>query len=801
MTPRGRRADVPSHAPTSGAGGPDPWSLLLRNTVLHDVECEDGPAFHRVIAGFPAAGLIVLIALEASPALPVVRIAEEVRAAVASGALRVQDRDPFAADQPDAALTEKARDARDRRWGAVGPLVTRTDSAMFDPRERGPLVATAAKANETNPARIYDWCRLYWQGGCRVDALVPSYARCGAPGQIRVPGAAKRGARSASGRQDPEAAGVNVDARIARWLVAGAKQFHEDGGKPLSAAYLDTMGKYFAVGRERNAEGKLVPVLLPQHLRPTEQQFRYWYKRHRDLEASLKRKKGEGKFNLQDRPLLGSATDLATGPGSLYQIDATVGDVYLLTNALPPAILGRPVVYLVRDTWYGGMITGLHVALDGPNWMGASMALQNALMDKVEFCARFGITIEEADWPCHHKPEAVIGDRGEMLAGHADEVAKSFRTRIDNTAPRRGDLKSIVERGFKTLNDEVIHWLPGAVYHARENGDPDYRLDATLTLRAFWTLMIRQVLFYNKHHRVRGGLPAGFSTPDGGSPTPLALWNWGVRHRSGHLERVDPVWARVHLLPSAQARVTRRGLYLKGHGLFYTCPTAERERWFVEDPDRKGSWYVTLAYDPRDVGLVYLRDDGKRRHGLAEPCALLRDDRQYAGLTLQELVDQRKRRKAQDQRNDTDDDQAWVELQDENDALIGEERERRDRALGDGGRLRVAGIKEHRADERRALHREEARHPTGGAVLPDDASCAGAAPASPALPLLAMAPLAVATSTPATSSPGATVPVRAPRLTSMLARVRDRRLGAGPPASPATGSSPNGGSLERTPDA
>lgn len=784
MAPRARPTGGPT--PDGPHGGPDRGPPLLRNAVLHDVECDEGPAFHRIIADFSATGHLVLIALEASPALPIVRLAEEVRAAVASRALRVEDRDPFAArPRPDATLTEGERDARDRRWGVVGPLVTRTDGAMFDPRVRGPLVTQTAKENATNAARVYAWCGLYWQGGLTPDALVPNYRSSGAPGRIRVPGTAKRGVPSASGRQDPEAPGVNVDAQMARWLVAGAKTFHEDEKYPLSKAYLHTMGKYFATGHERNAKGERVPVLLPQHLRPTEHQFRYWYKRQLDLEASLKRRKGQNRFDLENRPLLGSATDLASGPGSLYQIDATIGDIYVLTSALPPSIIGRPVIYLVRDTWYGGTIVGVHIALDGPNWMGASMALQNAMMNKVEFCARFGITITEDAWPCHHKGEAVIGDRAEMLAKHADDVAQSFNMRADTTPPTRGDTKAVVERGFKTLDDECIHWLPGAVYEPRNTGNPDYRLDATLTFHAFWQQILRQVLFYNNHHRVRGGLPAGFATPDGGSPTPLALWDWGIRYRSGHLEQVDPVWARVHLLPSAQARVTRQGFYLKGHGLFYTCPTAERERWFVEDPNARGSRYVTLAYDPRDVSLVYLRDDGRGRDDLAELCTLLRDDRRFAGLTLDELRDHRTRRQAQDQRNDTDHDQAWFELQLAQEEAVREQRERRDAALGDG-RLQVTGIAEHRAAERRALHRAEAQQPAGGAVLPSPAPAVPAAPAAPLAP-------------PVARPSGPSVPVPAPRQTDMLAGIRARRLlragsppGPPPSSAPPTGAPPAG---------
>lgn len=691
-------ADAPSAWTAEHAGG----APVERGDVLQHIAADGTFAFHRVLALGPAREYVVWIDVEAPDALPEVVPREDVDAGFAAGMLRPQPRDPWAAPAlADEYLTPNARKHRDRRWAAIRTLAERADHALFDPDLRGRLVASAAAEARTSREEVYRWLRLYWQRGLHVGALVPHYDRCGAPGRTRAAGEAKRGARSDLARQDPEQAGVNVTPEWARDLVTGAQLFLETEGLSLPAAYQRTLELFFNDGYTHDGP-KRVPVMRPAHLVPTVDQFRYWYHKQRDAEDSLKRKEGARRFPLRRRPVLDLATDLASGPGSLYQIDATGADLHLLSRWAPLALIGRPVLYLVRDSFPGAVVTGVHLALDGPNWMGASMALQHSVTDKVAFCAKFGITITEDDWPCRHIPAAVLGDRGEMLAGHADHVANVFKTRVSNAPPHRPDWKPIVERFFKTLNDEVIHWQPGAVHHARERGDPDYRLEAKLTLYDFWRVIIFAILHYNRHHRWHGALPSGFATPDGASPTPLELWRWGVRHRSGHLRVADPEWARVQLLPGAQARVTRRGLLL--HGLYYDCPTARAEGWFVDDPSKRGSAYVHVAYDPRDVAAVFLR--GPKGDG-TEPCTLLREGRRFAGLTLQEVQDWRKRTNAADLRKRTEDRQALAERNADIDAVEAEADARIEALTTAGQRLTVKHVRERRAEELRDLRREE----------------------------------------------------------------------------------------------
>jgi transposase InsO family protein len=108
------------------------------------------------------------------------------------------------------------------------------------------------------------------------------------------------------------------------------------------------------------------------------------------LKKEISLRRSAKKYEQENRPIMGSSTAEALGPGSIYQIDATVADVYLVSQFNRNWIIGRPVVYGVIDV-FSRLVTGIYIGLEGPSWIGAMMALANAAMDKVEFCRNYGM--------------------------------------------------------------------------------------------------------------------------------------------------------------------------------------------------------------------------------------------------------------------------------------------------------------------------------------------------------------------------------------------------------------------------
>ncbi len=687
-------AEDPAVAPAAGpghGGGDPPGGASL---------------FYRVLWRPQDEPYLVWIRLFDDTAWPEWVAWDDVIAWLATGRLRAED-DPYAAAmRAERELSAKARKRRDERWDAVRPLVTDPERRVLRPGGSGRVIAAQAKAAKSSRWTLYTLCRLYWQRGQTPNALQPEFGRCGGPGSDRlaraVPGAPKIGAPSGEEKDQGVRIGRNVSHEWQRLIVVGARRYIEKRRLSVQSAYDETMGEYFA-SRVVGDDGALTRVLWPVDRRPTIDQFRYWYERHRHPAVARQRLEGLRGYLLRRRAVLGTTADMALGPGALYQIDATLGDVYLLSSIITNRVIGRPVIYLVLDH-FSEMIVGLHVALEGPKWLTMAMALENAFTDKVAYCARYGITITPDAWPCAHLCAEVLGDRGELLSAHADELANGLGITVGNTATARADWKALVEGSFRTLVLDLIHgWLPGEVHDRRDRGDPDYRLDAKLTLHDFTRLMIRFVLYYNHHHRIRRGMPLGYVPDEYDDPTPIELWRWGLVNRSGHLHAKPLAALHAHLLPSAPVRVDRRGAHL--NGLRYRATSLEAEGWFVEDG--RGSLYLEGGYDPRDVGVAFLRAEGGRP---PERLTLTGGDERYAGRTLEEVHDEVAWRAKANQQAAPERLQAKLTLGDQRQAILDEAAARQaEVAAATGERVAAKDVRAHRKAEQLVEHRRDAQ--------------------------------------------------------------------------------------------
>lgn len=150
-------------------------------------------------------------------------------------------------------------------------------------------------------------------------------------------------------------------------------------------------------------------------------------------------------------------------------------------------------------------------------------------------------------------------------------MVKALGVELIHTPAYRPDWKAVVERLFRLINDEVIHWEPGAVYKPRERGDKDYRFDAIYTLDEFRQIIIRLILYYNNHHWLSEYPMNRAMISDGVEPLPCELWEWGI-HNYGRPRFETPEIVRLNLLPTAEAVITRRGIAIGG--LRYTCELA-----------------------------------------------------------------------------------------------------------------------------------------------------------------------------------------------------------------------------------
>jgi putative transposase len=497
------------------------WEIPDEHTSGNDNQ----PLIERLLGFDILTDEAVVINIFDSHALPFLRSCQQILQARRDNILHLPEIDPFSRLMlPEEKLSLKQRKHRDTAWAEIAPLLEHEDAEfMLYASKRGPLVKTHSqnvirsnrqgKPVQLSITTIHKRLRLWWQSGRRKNVFVPSFDRCGAPGKKRLADTSqidihnhKVGRRSAlaisSGCSDT-GMGVRMTADIYRKFEKGLNKFYNTmDGISLTEAFKQTINRYFAVGYEI-VDGKPVPILPAENERPTFNQFYYWYEHTRNDGKEQRAREGDIQFELKSRSMLGDPTKMGFAPGSLYQIDATILDLYAVSEFDRTRIIGRPIQYYCIDV-FSAALTGFCVTLEGPSWLGAMLALDNVAMNKVDFCAEYGNPISEEEWPCMGLPAGILADRGEFEGYNPNTLVNAFGMHVHNTGVRRADWKGLTERHFGIARERVCRFTPGYVPpKKRLRGDPDYALRAALTLDDIRKLTICHALDYNMNHYLK----------------------------------------------------------------------------------------------------------------------------------------------------------------------------------------------------------------------------------------------------------------------------------------------------------
>lgn len=492
---------------------------------------------------------------------------------------------------------------------------------------------------------ILKYLRLYWQAGQKKNALLSHYDKCGGSRKIRKSSAGiKRGRPNELKAKSGIDFGINVDEEVRRKFRLGISLYYENkSGATLYKAYWDTIRWLFNI-RVDTIDGVDYPIIPPVQERPSFEQFVYWYYRERRLSKAIISRKGENEFLLNHRALDGSPQLDVFGPGSIYELDSTVADVYLVSTLDRNRILGRPVLYFVKDA-FTRLIVGFGVTLNGPSWTTAIIALENTMRDKVALCREFGIYISPSQWPSHHLPWTIRADRGELLSKNSDTLINDLDIEIDTTAPYRPEWKGMIEENFHLINGMTIKWLPGQPNKIQKRGGKDYRYDACLTLYEFRQIIISSIIQYNTTCKLKDYRKDNDMIADHVLPIPIKLWEWGIHNRSGPLRVEDRLKVRLALLPRAVASVTPTGIQYKG--VDYICERAKKDEWLVQAREKRLK--IPISVDPRNMdsiflrldlpgGKQFLRPDEKDQPG-PEVAYLMKKDLRFSGCDWQDVED------------------------------------------------------------------------------------------------------------------------------------------------------------------
>jgi hypothetical protein len=588
-------------------------------------------------------------------------------------------------------LSVKEREIRESRWNKICRLVD-CEPDIYDKKKRLMLLQSACEEHRVSIDNLYDLLDLYWRSGKSRNALIPAYSNCGAKGEAREKYSIRQ-----TGQQNNKLSGKELsDVDRGNFDYAIRKYYLTQQKRSLKSTYEKLLQDFYT---QKPSNGKL--KLLESSKIPTFRQFQYWYYKNRDIVFEKKKRDGERSFELNNRAVLGKSDYGLMGPGAQFQVDATIGDVYLVSQYDRSNIIGRPVLYFIMDA-FSRMVVGMSVGLEGPSWNALAAAITNMAADKISFCKQYGIEISKSDWPCRHVPASLLGDRGELLSKNADTLVNMFGIRIVNAPPYRADLKGIIEQHFRTINTNAVALLPGSVKpDMNKRGGHDYRLDATLDIRQLTHIIIKCVLYYNNHHYMESFEKSEAMMAESVEAIPTKLWEWGTKNSFGALRVFSEDVVKFAVLPTANAIITEKGIRFTG--LYYYCDRAKVEMWFEKARSIKKR-AIAISYDPREMTNIYIWDADSKKY---DTCYLLDWNSKNAGKTLAEIVYKQKREQIEGKRLKATAIEAKVNLNADIEAIVAEARQKGKSAPVKSKSERVSNIRENRAAERAAIHKND----------------------------------------------------------------------------------------------
>lgn len=535
----------------------------------------------------------------------------------------IQISDPYAKVINEEDIPDKYKQKRDSDYKIAKALWEETGHPFLLQGAKSNRMQEVGKQYGKSLDTVKRILSRYLVRGMSRNALLNDYKNSGASGIDKPVTSNKRGRRG-EGIEDKR---LVIDDTIKNIILnVYRNQYLTKQKKTYKLAYNYMLSKYFS--DEVVTNGKVKHIVWEDDRVPTYQQFLYWCKKYENTKDKFIQREGQNKFNLTIREQFDSINNYVHSPNYKYEVDATIGDIYLVSEQFPDNIIGRPTIYAVMDV-FSRLVVGIYVGIENPSWTGAMMALDNVVSDKVEYCKSYDIDITNNDWPQSYIPRVIVADNGEFEGYNVNSLINNFDVEVINLPSSRGDLKPIVERIFRTINDTVKKSMPGAVLKDRkERGEKAYWLEAKLNLRDFIKQVIHLVIKHNKsiiNHYMRDKE----MLRDDVKPIPIELWNWGVMKRRAAMIKRERNIVRLNLLPSGTAKITKKGIRFKVR-LYYSCITSFQNQWFVNNVGES----LHVVYDPRNMNQIYIVNSDCSEY---EVCNLTKACSNYYNQSLNEI--------------------------------------------------------------------------------------------------------------------------------------------------------------------
>lgn len=270
------------------------------------------------------------------------------------------------------------------------------------------------------------------------------------------------------------------------------------------------------------------------------------------------------------------------------EIDHTPLDLIVVDKAtwLP---LGRPWLTLAIDR-YSRMIMGFYISFHAPSSFSILQCLKRAILPKDAWLARFPDITEK--WPARGIPEMIACDNGMDLHGDAfEEICREMGIQILYTPAGHPYLKGAVERMFRTMNQGLVHRLPGTVFsNVHERGDYPSEELACIDMETLIHVLTKWIV--EVYHR---------TTHRGMGMSPLAKW---AENEQKTIIELPAYPEHLDVLVGIPATRT-----LFHYGIDFDCLRYNSPELQLLCDRVAGTPEVSFKYYEDDVGYLHVYDD------------------------------------------------------------------------------------------------------------------------------------------------------------------------------------------------
>lgn len=445
---------------------------------------------------------------------------------------------PPALSVPPLPETERQQEL-DNAWHLIKPLIEQFDLESNLARSRFSfLIRARAEALGVKFLTLFRMViRYYYFGRTRLALLsLPPGVNADEGGYPKTkadlrPTKVKRRGRQSILVQDLGENGFVVREEDIEDIIASLKSCLRRGPTYRTIAHEEYLATKFRI-RHPNLHKAYLNGEIQEPV--TVRQFSYYIKKHADLDdelsknlRSLERKKG----------YLGSTN--ASGPGEVYEIDATIGRFYLVSDEEHPKLLGKPTIYLIIDRW-SRFVVSIYLSLRSPSYEEVRHALLIAFTSREQRFKAMGVDIDDKRWPIGHMPAVICPDRGSDFMNESMEqsVVQDLRIELTPLPPLCPDGKPIVERFIREMKRRMAGYGIKGVYADRPMDPHSKRAAkkaeaaAVHTLADAYRILIEIVNDHNnrphttlkrKKELVKNNIP----------PVPKEAYLWGLQNITG----------------------------------------------------------------------------------------------------------------------------------------------------------------------------------------------------------------------------------------------------------------------------